>query len=317
MRFGEQRKSHSSSRGKKGGDRTNARRPKAGRGRLTASSSLAPAIKTAAQRVIQNIEIGKIKVKDGRRPLNPERLRRLVNSIRKLGMHHPVTVQGAGFNPIYLVAGLHRLEAAKQLGWQTIPCEFPKGGEKVARLWEISENLDRSELTPLERDRLIAEWVRLTEGNNSDSNEEVTKKTTGRPTGGIAKAARGLPVKGATEEAKRKAVVRALQVDKILPNAEKAAKAAGLDKNQTLLPKIAKEKTLEAQIKKIAELAAAQKAKAARESGADNEVTFKQLKTEWTEGGKLRRRAWDKATAKDQDRFIDEVLPRKDDGDGD
>ncbi|MDL2266996.1 hypothetical protein LJC46_03295 [Desulfovibrio sp. OttesenSCG-928-G15] len=32
----------------------------------------------------------------------------------------------------------------------------------ACRLWEISENLHRAELSALERDKLVAEWCRLT-----------------------------------------------------------------------------------------------------------------------------------------------------------
>ena len=32
-----------------------------------------------------------------------------------------------------------------------------------ARLWEIAENLHRADLTALERDRELAEWIRLTD----------------------------------------------------------------------------------------------------------------------------------------------------------
>jgi hypothetical protein len=150
-------------------------------------------IQKAEHRVIRNIEISRIKVKGDRRSLDPKKVRRLAISIPKLGLRHPVTVRGGGLVPIYLVAGLHRLEAVKQLKWQTIPCEFLHGGKRVARLWEISENLDRAELTALERDRLIAEWVRLSEDDGPDTEQSAEKKK-GRPKGGIAKAARELLV---------------------------------------------------------------------------------------------------------------------------
>jgi hypothetical protein len=173
--------------------------------------------------------------------------------------------------------------------------------------------LDRAELTSLERDRLIAKWVRLTEAENSESGEKVKKKARGRPEGGIAKAARQLPVKGETEEAKRKTVERALKSDRLLPGAEDAAKAAGFDKNRSLIIKIGAEKTLEAQLARIAELAGAQRnakarAKAQRESGSGNKVTFDSLKTEWLEDKKLRRSAWEKTAKGDCVRFAKEVL---------
>ena len=49
-----------------------------------------------------------------------------------------------------LMAGRHRLAAAKLLGWQTIPAVIMELGELDAELVEIDENLRRSELTILE-----------------------------------------------------------------------------------------------------------------------------------------------------------------------
>ena len=51
--------------------------------------------------------------------------------------------------------GLHRLEAKKRLGDTTIACFVMEGDERVARMWEISENLHRAELTPLEHDEQL------------------------------------------------------------------------------------------------------------------------------------------------------------------
>jgi ParB-like chromosome segregation protein Spo0J len=309
MRFGKNKNSKTSTNGRKVRHQTNARRPK-GRSRAsTGSLRSAPQniISKIAQAVIRDIEIGRIKVNKGRRRLNPAKLRLLVSSLQRLGLQHEVTVRQQGFGPIYLVAGLHRLEAAKQLKWAKIRCKFLQGDENEARLWEIAENLHRAELTPLEESRLIAEWVRLTEAENSNSGEKAKK--IGRPAGGIAKAARELPVKGETEEARRKTVERALKGDRLLPKAEKAAKAAGFDKNQSLLLKIAEEKTLPAQLKKIADLVEdRRKAKAKRKAGAGKEVSFDSLKTEWMEGGKLRRSAWERAGKAVRNRFVDKVL---------
>jgi hypothetical protein len=159
-------------------------------------------------------------------------------------------------------------------------------------------------------------WVRVTVDYDSDSGQREKKR--GRPKGGLAKAARELAVKGKTEEAKRKAVERAMKVDKLFPKSEKAATAAGLDKNQSLLLQIAKEETLEAQLKKIAELVEAQrKAKAKRKVGAGEEVSFDSLKTEWLKDGKLRRWAWEKTGKSDRNRFVDKVLRASDEEEDD
>ena len=60
-----------------------------------------------------------------------------------------------------VVSGQHRLEAIKMLGLEEIECFVTEDDETACRMWEISENLHRAELSQMERDKLIAEWERL------------------------------------------------------------------------------------------------------------------------------------------------------------
>ena len=86
-------------------------------------------------------------------------VRTLVESIREVGLIQPITVTPRGT----LVAGRHRLQACKVLGWTTIPAiisdEFTEDQkDQVALLWRlagIDENLIRFELTALERAELL------------------------------------------------------------------------------------------------------------------------------------------------------------------
>lgn len=103
-----------------------------------------------------------------RRPLNSEGVAALKVSIQAMGLRTPIAVQWvqpADENKepeTYLVAGAHRLEAFKQLGRKEIDCVyFDIGEELTARLWEISENLHRVDLEPLERSEQRTEWLRL------------------------------------------------------------------------------------------------------------------------------------------------------------
>lgn len=64
------------------------------------------------------IPIFQIKVTDGRREASPEAVRELADSIAKVGLLNPITVD----QEYTLIAGLHRLEAAKLLGWSEIEC---------------------------------------------------------------------------------------------------------------------------------------------------------------------------------------------------
>lgn len=67
---------------------------------------------------IQKIKIFQIKINEGRRKVSPEAVHELADSISKVGLLNPITVD-KDYN---LIAGLHRLEAVKLLGWTEIEC---------------------------------------------------------------------------------------------------------------------------------------------------------------------------------------------------
>jgi ParB-like chromosome segregation protein Spo0J len=195
-----------------------------------------------------SIAIDDIIVGDGRRDLNAETVRKLADSIEKLGLRHPITVRRRNGGYI-LVAGRHRLEACKKLGRDYIAASIVTMTNDDARLWEISENLHRTELTKLERDENIAEWIKITERVSVQS---APKPQGGRPEGGISAAARELGI----DETDAK---RAVKVGSISDEAKEAARDAGLDDNRSALLAVAKESTPEAQVAKVV---AIEKAKA-------------------------------------------------------
>jgi hypothetical protein len=96
---------------------------------------------------VEDIEVG-----DRLRLLDPEQVKVLAESMLDLGLLHPISVASTDSGAqATLVAGLHRLEAAKKLGWIEIDCLVLDGLDELERqLWEIDENLARSELTELE-----------------------------------------------------------------------------------------------------------------------------------------------------------------------
>ncbi len=85
------------------------------------------------------------------RKLNPDKVKSLAKSMKAIGLQYPITMRKSATNEMHLIAGLHRLEAAKSLGWDTINCIFMDGSLTKRDLWEIDENLMRAELTPSER----------------------------------------------------------------------------------------------------------------------------------------------------------------------
>jgi hypothetical protein len=204
-----------------------------------------------------HMALDEIFVPPDRRALQPEKVADLVQSMKVLGLLAPValrwvrkqvrlpnglTVEGA----YHLVYGHHRVAAARELGWQEIPCrtlfsstpatEDPsalnlQSSDRHAWMVEIAENLHRAELTALERSEHIAAWIKLIEENSPGSDEtreapsEPSNKGSGRPKGGRSAAAREIGISEA--DARRSERIAAL------PDEAKAeAKALGLDDNQ-------------------------------------------------------------------------------------
>jgi ParB-like chromosome segregation protein Spo0J len=95
------------------------------------------------------------------RPLDADRVTALAESIGKIGLRHPVSIRLVDGEAV-LIAGQHRVEACRIAGIQFVECAIFDGDEADAKLWEISENLHRAELTEEERRQHIAEWVRIT-----------------------------------------------------------------------------------------------------------------------------------------------------------
>ena len=93
------------------------------------------------------VNISEIKIKEGRRLIDDDKVKQLADSINEIGLINPVTVDGE-YN---LIAGAHRIEAAKLLGRQDIEAVIsPLTGLK-AELAEIDENIIRSEYHYIER----------------------------------------------------------------------------------------------------------------------------------------------------------------------
>jgi len=105
------------------------------------------------------IHIDDIKINPGRRKAALEDVQRLSESVAEVGMMNPITVD-ANYN---LVAGLHRLEAAKLLGWTEVECTICELDRLHAELAEIDENVIRTGLSDLELSELLARRKKIYE----------------------------------------------------------------------------------------------------------------------------------------------------------
>lgn len=111
------------------------------------------------------ISISEIKVNPGRRETAPADVRELADSIAEIGLLNPVTVSQSRT----LIAGLHRLEAVKLLGWTEIECVVSSLEGLRAELAEIDENFVRSDLTPLEFGELLLRRKEIYEALHPES----------------------------------------------------------------------------------------------------------------------------------------------------
>lgn len=196
----------------------------------------------------QSIIVANIHVGDRwRTDLNEKTVGGLVESIGALGLRNPISIifrddveiDGETYDGVpALVAGRHRLEAIRRLGWRTVDCEVFTD-EIAAEKWEISENIHRADLTIEQRGVQVKRWIDLTieqmkrEGNpqNLQVAKIESKRADGkghRPEGGVDAAARELGLESTEAH-------RLVSIGGISETAREAARTAGLDDNQTAL----------------------------------------------------------------------------------
>jgi ParB-like nuclease domain len=98
------------------------------------------------------VSIGVTLDRERYRMLRPENVDAIAESMKVQGQLQPIVVRPrSGGRGYWLIAGWHRLEAAKKLKWETIRCEIREGlDDDQAGLIEVDENLIRAELSPAE-----------------------------------------------------------------------------------------------------------------------------------------------------------------------
>ena len=102
----------------------------------TPTTGKTPVIAEAGQRIAsqQHIECSIDDIAVGRR-------------IKTIGLQSPISVRVDATGKAHLVAGLHRLQAARDLGWKMIPAVTVTLTGKDLKRWEIAENLHRESST--------------------------------------------------------------------------------------------------------------------------------------------------------------------------
>lgn len=240
---------------------------------------------------VKNIAVADIAVPVHRmRAVDPDAVSELTDSIKKVGLRLPITVQPdpEEKGKYVLVTGAHRHAAYAGLNYPTIPAVIrPALTVEQAEMEEITENLHRKELSELERSEQTARWIELV--NNAKSRmEQDYEAATGKQKsqaadtkaesaksggkggkgnkGGINEAARVLP--GVT----RSGAQRAVKVAKLSKEAKAKAKELKLHNNQSALLEAAKGKSPEDQVKSL-EAFASKRAEAAEKRAAKADET--------------------------------------------
>lgn len=101
---------------------------------------------------MKSVKIESIKV-NLTESINNNLVQDLVNSIKEIGLINAIVLTPS----FELVAGRHRLEACKQIGWDEIPVNIVTLDELRMRLAAIDEDLIRKQLTALEEAEFLSE----------------------------------------------------------------------------------------------------------------------------------------------------------------
>jgi ParB family chromosome partitioning protein len=101
-------------------------------------------------------------------------LSELVNSIRRVGLIHPVVINEKN----ELLSGYRRFEACKELGWTEIEVKVVKTGDNMLKKleWEYHENTGRSDLSSDDVQRYLEQRAELLKPVKQHFLIEILKK---------------------------------------------------------------------------------------------------------------------------------------------
>lgn len=132
---------------------------------------------------LSDVHIAVVNVGSRRRALNRAKVKQIADSMREIGLLNPITVCTAG-TEYTLIAGRHRIEAARSLDWRTIPALVVDLADTDRHIAEIDENLMRNELTDLERAEHLAArkgWYEAKHPETKRGGDRGNQHTGGKP----------------------------------------------------------------------------------------------------------------------------------------
>ena len=99
-----------------------------------------------------------------RKKFEEEKLQELQESITNHGLLQPIIVEPEG-ERYRVVAGERRFRAIQNLGWQNVPVKIVENLDDTKRIQiQITENLNREDITPIERSRAVMKLFEVTLG---------------------------------------------------------------------------------------------------------------------------------------------------------
>lgn len=194
---------------------------------------------------ITNIPLRLLRVGSRLREIDYDHVGTLADSIREIGLIHPITVARgmvsvgdwvASVEGYWLVSGAHRLEACKRLGWTEILANVADLPQLEQDLVEIDENLAGPRLGKVDRMRFIERRKEIYEalhpetrhgaiGNGREKSRQVGDSTSDRFTADTAAKTRQ------SERTLQREVQRA---KRIVPEASDAIKGSALESGANL-----------------------------------------------------------------------------------
>ena len=108
----------------------------------------------------EDVDIAKISLVNQLRKDSNYYITELIDSIRKVGLLHPIVVRVNGNNEHFqLVCGCRRYTACKALRWKKIPCIVIEANDREAFEISLIENMHRSSLEPIEEANAFKKYV--------------------------------------------------------------------------------------------------------------------------------------------------------------
>ena len=120
-----------------------------------------------------------------RKTFNPEELDSLADSIRMHGIIQPLTVRKLPSGFYQIIAGERRWRAARLAGLSDVPVVIIEADDKKAMELALIENLQRSDLNPIEEARGILNMM-----ENFHLTQEAASQRLGKPRSSIANSLR-------------------------------------------------------------------------------------------------------------------------------